>query len=65
MNCASRFNLIQLIDHPLLSSPLIVSLVVVVVIVVNLNNSHLEVSGVSEIILMRNEGISLEFQEGP
>jgi hypothetical protein len=49
----------------LLSSPLIVSLVVIVVVVVNLNNSHLEVSGVSEIILMRNEGISLEFQEGP
>ena len=57
MNCASRFNLIQLIDHPLLSSPLVVSLVVVVV--VNVNNSHLEVSGVNAIILMRNEGISL------
>ena len=37
VNCASRFNLIQLIDHPLLSSPLIVSLVV---IALNFKKAH-------------------------
>jgi hypothetical protein len=39
VNCASRLNLIQLIDHP---PPLllIVSVVVIVVVVVNVNNLH-------------------------